>query len=172
MNHAIHVQFEVAKVLEHFKGQHLFNRSPKWYSDVYKLAANGYICGLCEREIKQLSQISIDHKIPSSCGGSNSIKNKQLSHAACNSLKGFKQNLPPSYFIDNTKPNGDKISKKSKLVAARKKVAEVIKPKFELKPETNNWATDLWNEIARNQFKNLSYTKFEQYFKNYSQQQS
>jgi len=168
MNYAVSLQFETAKVLEHFKGQHLFGRSPKWYSDVHKLAANGYICGLCKREIKQLSQISIDHIVPISCGGGNSIKNKQITHAACNSLKGFKQNLPASYFIENTKPNGDKISKKSKLVAARKKVEE--KPKFKLKPETNNWATDLWNEVARNGFKNLSYSRFEQYFKNYSNQ--
>jgi 5-methylcytosine-specific restriction endonuclease McrA len=154
---------DVKKVLEHYKGQQFFGRSYKWYSDIYKLSKNGYVCGLCKREIERINQLSIDHIIPSSFGGGNSIKNKQLSHIACNSLKGYKQNLPPSYFIKNTKPNGDRISKKSKL-----KKKDVIVKNIELKSESNNWATELWNEIAINQFKNLSYNKFEQYFKNYA----
>jgi 5-methylcytosine-specific restriction endonuclease McrA len=52
---------------------------------------SGYRCGICTGPIEldgrgEFSP-SIDHILPTSCGGSNDITNLQLTHQGCNILK-------------------------------------------------------------------------------------
>jgi 5-methylcytosine-specific restriction endonuclease McrA len=46
------------------------------------------ICALCGKAIENLSHASIDHIVPRSKGGPDSLKNLQLAHSWCNSQKG------------------------------------------------------------------------------------
>lgn len=53
------------------------------------LEANNYICALCG-EPTTLKESNIDHIIPKSKGGSDSIENLQATHKVCNFKKGNK----------------------------------------------------------------------------------
>lgn len=46
------------------------------------------ICGLCQLPIITIDEATIDHKIPISKGGDNTLENKQIAHGKCNSFKG------------------------------------------------------------------------------------
>ncbi|MCR9206047.1 MAG: HNH endonuclease, partial [Halobacteriovoraceae bacterium] len=45
-------------------------------------------CGLCGTKIEHYYQSSLDHIVPVSRGGSNSITNLRLTHIRCNRIKG------------------------------------------------------------------------------------
>jgi 5-methylcytosine-specific restriction endonuclease McrA len=51
-------------------------------------------CGICGHDVR-FDDSTIDHIIPLSRGGSDSFKNMQLAHTACNSAKG--NHLPTEY---------------------------------------------------------------------------
>ena len=45
------------------------------------------ICSLCSKEITNMKDASVDHKIPTSKGGSDHISNLQIVHVWCNKKK-------------------------------------------------------------------------------------
>lgn len=57
------------------------------------LYARNNICPLCDRKILKYEDGSIDHIIPRSLGGNNSLKNLQFVHKHCNSIKSNKLNF-------------------------------------------------------------------------------
>lgn len=46
-----------------------------------------WICGLCGHRIKE-RDLTVDHIIPLSRGGTNELKNLRLVHSSCNQIKG------------------------------------------------------------------------------------
>jgi hypothetical protein len=46
------------------------------------------ICGICEERIINVDEVTIDHILPKSLGGSNINKNLQAAHSDCNMLRG------------------------------------------------------------------------------------
>lgn len=56
-----------------------------------RLLRTSNLCGLCGFEIKTMKEVTIDHIIPISKGGSVlDVKNMQLAHEKCNASKGNK----------------------------------------------------------------------------------
>ena len=51
-----------------------------------KLFSAGNLCGLCGLPM-EYQDANIDHKIPRSKGGANSLNNMQLTHVKCNQKK-------------------------------------------------------------------------------------
>ena len=47
----------------------------------------GKRCAICGKKIKEYEDLTVDHIIPLSKGGVNSLRNCQLAHAACNREK-------------------------------------------------------------------------------------
>lgn len=56
------------------------------------------VCGICEQVIEDIEDLSIDHIIPLSRGGSNEDDNLQPAHRRCNWQKGNRmpgeENIP------------------------------------------------------------------------------
>lgn len=48
---------------------------------------DGYICGLCKREVEP-DDVHIDHVLPVSLGGGDELRNLQVAHSRCNLVKG------------------------------------------------------------------------------------
>lgn len=46
-----------------------------------------HVCGLCGHRIKE-RDLTVDHIIPLSRGGTNEISNLRLVHSSCNQIKG------------------------------------------------------------------------------------
>lgn len=60
--------------------------SKRWHKRHF---LNGHnICGICEEPILDYDQANIDHVVPLSKGGSDTLDNMQISHITCNSKKG------------------------------------------------------------------------------------
>lgn len=56
------------------------------------------VCQLCQRKV-EYKDISCDHIIPRSKGGSNAKSNLQLTHTWCNTIKGDSlEDHPPEYY--------------------------------------------------------------------------
>jgi 5-methylcytosine-specific restriction endonuclease McrA len=55
-----------------------------------KLFHQGFpvICGICGLGISQSADITVDHILPKSKGGSNRVENLQPAHLSCNNIKG------------------------------------------------------------------------------------
>lgn len=47
-------------------------------------------CALCGKEISDACDLTLDHIVPRSCGGSDKLHNMQPAHKHCNELKGNK----------------------------------------------------------------------------------
>lgn len=58
--------------------------------DKIKILKNrdGIACAICSKNINKNQEITIDHWIPRSAGGSDDIDNLKLAHKKCNSWKG------------------------------------------------------------------------------------
>jgi 5-methylcytosine-specific restriction endonuclease McrA len=54
------------------------------------IAEHGMVCVLCGKPIESENELTIDHIIPRSLGGSTTYGNCQLSHKLCNLRKGNK----------------------------------------------------------------------------------
>lgn len=59
------------------------NRSAKQH-----LLRQTNLCGICGQPITSMKDASIDHIVPVSKGGSDSLKNMRLAHVRCNRLRG------------------------------------------------------------------------------------
>ncbi len=49
---------------------------------------DGLRCWLCHSRFHKLDPITLDHAIPKSRGGSDSLHNLRLAHASCNNSRG------------------------------------------------------------------------------------
>lgn len=49
---------------------------------------DGAVCGICRDPISNFKDITLDHIVPRSKGGVDSIENLQLAHQSCNQAKG------------------------------------------------------------------------------------
>lgn len=54
------------------------------------IARDGYVCGICGGGVAP-DQMSIDHIVPISRGGTDDLDNLQAAHRSCNSRKGAKR---------------------------------------------------------------------------------
>lgn len=66
-----------------YKGSRFHQRSAKQH-----LLRQGNLCGICQKPILNMKDASIDHIIPVSKGGPDTLKNMQLAHVECNQKKG------------------------------------------------------------------------------------
>lgn len=48
---------------------------------------DGCVCSLCEEPIATMKDVTLDHIVPRSRGGSDTIENLQLAHERCNQAK-------------------------------------------------------------------------------------
>lgn len=55
----------------------------------------GAVCALCRVPFVKMREITLDHVIPISKGGTDEVSNYQLAHLACNQLK---DNMTPEEF--------------------------------------------------------------------------
>ena len=53
------------------------------------LFINGFNCTYCEKEIKEITDLTIDHVVPKFHGGGNKFKNLAVSCYKCNQQKGL-----------------------------------------------------------------------------------
>jgi 5-methylcytosine-specific restriction endonuclease McrA len=53
------------------------------------IGRDGMVCGLCGKEVAE-DQVSIDHVLPISLGGTDDLDNLQVAHRGCNSRKGWR----------------------------------------------------------------------------------
>lgn len=67
------------------KPKKITEKLPPQHEKIY-IRDNG-ICQLCLRPVHR-NDANTDHIIPKSLGGTNALKNKQLTHKWCNSIKG------------------------------------------------------------------------------------
>jgi len=123
---------------------------------------NNWICALCKTQIVDIADASIDHIVPKSKGGDNSISNYQIAHRRCNSIKGSDAQREPEYYLNYTK--------KVKTVINRRQIASVkmdiicdVKLNENVDKETD-YCIELYNEIQRNGMKRLSYKMFRSFF--------
>ena len=49
---------------------------------------DGMVCALCGEPIATLSEVTIDHIVPLSRGGTDRLDNLRLAHEACNKRRG------------------------------------------------------------------------------------
>lgn len=61
---------------------------------------HGGVCAICEKPFKTKKDITIDHIIPLSKGGTDMLENMQLAHYECNRLKA---DMTPEEFIEYQK---------------------------------------------------------------------
>ncbi len=67
----------------HWNNYSKFAKWRKWARRML-IARDGCVCGVCHKEIAKMRQVSLDHVIPRSRGGSDDISNLQLAHKDCN----------------------------------------------------------------------------------------
>lgn len=48
----------------------------------------GAVCYICGEPFEKMKDITLDHHVPVSKGGDNSLTNLRLAHSNCNQLKG------------------------------------------------------------------------------------
>ena len=64
------------------------NGGRRMVGTVRKIAkAQGWLCPLCGKRLRNGQPFNIDHIRPKARGGSNSRKNKQVAHVECNTRK-------------------------------------------------------------------------------------
>ncbi len=56
---------------------------------------NGKRCAICGKKIESIEDLTVDHIVPISKGGSRTISNCQLAHKSCNSRKN--DTMPDKY---------------------------------------------------------------------------
>lgn len=71
------------------------------------LARDGYVCGICG-EVVHEQDLSIDHIVPISAGGSDDIANLQPSHKVCNSRKGGESHAAQLLDLPASRSRGDR----------------------------------------------------------------
>lgn len=116
----------------------------------YLLIKHNHTCQYCGGACKD-SALEIEHKIPKSRGGSNSIRNLTIACHTCNQLKG---SLTPEEWLDklNSKPN------KTKTDEARiKGIQNVISNKETGK--SNHYCA--WVNITRKRIESFLFEKYE-----------
>lgn len=131
---------------------------------------HGWVCQLCQRPFTNFYEISLDHILPVSRGGTDGMHNLQLAHKKCNGIKGGEHiDESPDFFINY------KGVKRARREAARKKNYELSKQIAHVElpiPKPHdfkvNHIANLWNEIVENRFENLSYQMFEDAFNKYA----
>lgn len=64
-------------------------RNTYWYKSLL-FGADKVVCGICQELITDLSELTIDHIVPLSRGGTNFPENLQPAHQSCNWSKGSK----------------------------------------------------------------------------------
>ena len=64
------------------------NRSNKrrWQRD-HLINRDGAVCKICEKPFKSMKDITFDHIVPKSKGGTDELENIQLAHFRCNLSK-------------------------------------------------------------------------------------
>lgn len=125
---------------------------------------DNWICQLCLLPIEYMYLATLDHITPLSKGGTFNKTNLQIAHQKCNTAKGNSiEVFPPEYYR-----NFVSIGKKRRSV--KREVAKMARKIVEVKPEESKLSqvSELWNELVRHGFKNLSYNLFEQYFERYA----
>ena len=75
-------------------------------------------CPLCTGFIYDLNQANIDHIIPKSRGGTNTLKNMQLAHKSCNHRRGNQLTI-------------EDINRGEAKAGVKKKLLEALQPKEE-----------------------------------------
>ena len=98
-------------------------------------------CALCGKEISNARDLTLDHIVPRSCGGSDKLHNMQPAHKHCNELKGNKvspDEIQAACADANDSPS-EILERKKKRKAAGQKHRNVkrIKP-WELNNGHNN----------------------------------
>lgn len=81
-------------------------------------ARDGFYCAICKKNFGQKAEVTLDHWIPRSVGGSDDVDNLRLAHKKCNSWKG---NRVPNQ-DGSIPPKPPKIS----LIDKRKKRKEIV----------------------------------------------
>ncbi len=62
-------------------------KSNRW-NRKHLVNAKGNICAICKKPIVSMKDVTIDHIIPLSKGGADTLENMQLAHSSCNREKG------------------------------------------------------------------------------------
>lgn len=91
-------------------------------------------CALCGKQIQSEKELSFDHIVPHSCGGSDYLHNMQPAHRKCNEQKG--NNMTP---ID-MQVSGESSDASPEQILVRKK-----KRKFNTPKKRNGSRTQPWN---------------------------
>jgi RNA-directed DNA polymerase len=66
---------------------------------VQRYDRQGGICPLCNEPIISLDEANLDHILPKSRGGSNDRENLQLVHRKCNTRKGNRDSIYPTFEV-------------------------------------------------------------------------
>jgi hypothetical protein len=74
-------------------GKWRHSRRPKWtveriWTRKQLIKRDGMICGICKEPIAKLADITFDHVVPKSKGGSDKLENLRLAHEFCNTQRG------------------------------------------------------------------------------------
>jgi 5-methylcytosine-specific restriction endonuclease McrA len=67
----------------------------------YLSKRDGKFCGICRRPVMRIHDMTIDHIIEKSKGGTNDISNLQIAHAECN----FKKSRTQSPYLKRSTDN-------------------------------------------------------------------
>lgn len=150
---------------------------------------DGYECGECLMPINDINQANIDHVLPLSSGGNGRMCNLQVTHIACNSIKGDRftsnsrlkvEKLRLHYGEEfcNTKSKNKRQT--SALVEVKKthEVNDRTQSGLKVKRKKNGrkvtsvrkeppQPAELWNEIVKHGLSRLSFEKFKGYFEEY-----
>ena len=146
---------------------------------------------MCGHPILSYKESNVDHILPRSKGGTNTLKNLQIVHSSCNSQKGSKMTKQCKRAALEVYPNlFDRISKIKEVViefngshgvdyvnskkrkalqarVSRGRYSRVVTSTYQ--PSTA--PMDLFNEFSKNGMKNLSYNRILEYFEEYKNHQ-
>lgn len=70
--------------------------SRRWQKN-HLVQKNGAVCSICSKPFKNAHEMTIDHIVPLSKGGTDTLDNYQLAHLECNQLKA---DMTPEQFSD------------------------------------------------------------------------